>query len=87
MMRAATRPGTRSAGGFTLLEVMVAIGLLALGLVVLLQVQARSIQLAQQARNMSVATGLARGLPDRELRDEFGALAGRLGSDPLGAYR
>jgi prepilin-type N-terminal cleavage/methylation domain-containing protein len=46
--------------GFTLLEVMVAIALLALGLVVLLQVQARSIQMEQQARNLSVATGLAR---------------------------
>lgn len=46
--------------GFTLLEVMVAVGLLALGLVVLLQVQARSIQIAQQARNLSVGTGLAR---------------------------
>lgn len=46
--------------GFTLLEVMVAVALLSLGIVVLLQVQARSIQLAQQARNLSVATGLAR---------------------------
>lgn len=39
---------------------MVAVALLSLGIVVLLQVQARSIQLAQQARNLSVATGLAR---------------------------
>lgn len=46
--------------GFTLLEVMVAVALLSLGIVLLLQVQARSIQLAQQARNLSVATGLAR---------------------------
>lgn len=46
--------------GFTLLEVMIAIALLAMGLVLLLSVQARSIQLAQQARNLSVATGLAR---------------------------
>lgn len=45
---------------FSLLEVMVAVALLAMGLVLLLQVQARSIQLAQQARNISVATGLAR---------------------------
>lgn len=50
----------RAPRGFTLLEVMVAIALLALGLVLLLSVQARSIKLAQQARNMSVATGLAR---------------------------
>lgn len=50
----------RRARGFTLLEVMVAVALLSFGIVVLLQVQARSIQLAQQARNLSVATGLAR---------------------------
>jgi prepilin-type N-terminal cleavage/methylation domain-containing protein len=46
--------------GFSLLEMMVAIALLSLGLVVLLQVQARSIQLAQQAREMTIATQLAR---------------------------
>jgi hypothetical protein len=39
---------------------MVAIALLSLGLVLLLQVQARSIQLAQQAREMTIATQLAR---------------------------
>ncbi|MFZ9886005.1 MAG: type IV pilus modification PilV family protein [Myxococcota bacterium] len=55
------QPGPRSeARGFTLLEVMIAIALLAMGLVLLLSVQARSIQLAQQARNLSGATGLAR---------------------------
>lgn len=61
-MRTSRAIRTRSdrAVGFTLLEVMVAVALLSLGLVVLLQVQARSIQLAQQARNLSVATGLAR---------------------------
>lgn len=47
--------------GFSLLEMMVAIALLSMGLVLLLQVQARSIQLAQQAREMTVATMLARG--------------------------
>lgn len=46
--------------GFSLLEMMVAIALLSMGLVILLQVQARSIQLAQQAREMTVATMLAR---------------------------
>lgn len=45
---------------FSLLEMMVAIALLSLGLVLLLQVQARSIQLAQQAREMTIATQLAR---------------------------
>lgn len=46
---------------FSLLEMMVAIALLSMGLVILLQVQARSIQLAQEAREMTVATMLARG--------------------------
>jgi len=46
---------------FSLLEMMVAIALLSLGLVLLLQVQARSIQLAQSAREITVATMLARG--------------------------
>jgi len=45
---------------FSLLEVMVAIALLAVGMTVLLQVQTRSINLAQQAREMTVATMLAR---------------------------
>ena len=45
---------------FSLLEMMVAIAILSLGLVLLLQVQARSIQLAQQAREMTIATQLAR---------------------------
>ena len=40
---------------------MVALALLALGMSVLLQVQARSIQLAQQGRALTVATLLARG--------------------------
>jgi len=50
----------RLIGAFTLLEVMVAIALLALGLSTLFLAQARSLELAQQARNLSVATGLAR---------------------------
>ncbi len=45
---------------FSLLEVMVAVALLSLGLVLLLQVQARSISLAQQSREMTVATQLLR---------------------------
>jgi general secretion pathway protein I len=46
--------------GFTLLEVMVAIAILASGILVLLQVQTRSIQMAQDARYLTVATQLAR---------------------------
>ena len=47
--------------GFSLLELMVAIAILGMSIVVLLQVQARSIQIAQQARTLTVATQLARG--------------------------
>lgn len=58
---AGTSPAPRSgARAFSLLEMMVAIALLSMGLVLLLQVQARSIQLAQQAREMTIATQLAR---------------------------
>jgi prepilin-type N-terminal cleavage/methylation domain-containing protein len=46
--------------GFSLLEVMVAVALLSLGLVLLLQVQARSIALAQEARDLTVGTMLLR---------------------------
>jgi tetratricopeptide (TPR) repeat protein len=42
-------------------------------------------RLAGEARGL--VTGLARRLPDGELRLEFGALAERLVSDPLEAYR
>ena len=45
---------------FSLLEVMVAIAILAVGMTVLLQVQSRSVQLAIQGREMTVATMLAR---------------------------
>src|SRR5688572_29176247 len=46
---------------FSLLEVMVALAILSVGLVLLMQVQARSAELAIQAREMTVATMLARG--------------------------
>jgi general secretion pathway protein I len=51
----------RHAGAFTLLEVMVAIAILAVGVTVLVQVQGRSAELAMQAREITVATMLARG--------------------------
>lgn len=46
--------------GFSLLEVMVALALLALSFTTLLLVQARATDLALQARNISIATQLAR---------------------------
>lgn len=45
---------------FSLLEVMVALAILSVGLVSLLQVQSRSAQLAIEARELTVATMLAR---------------------------
>lgn len=46
---------------FSLLEVMVALAILSVGLVTLVQVQARSAQLAILGRELTVATMLARG--------------------------
>jgi len=58
---ASTTSSTLRRRAFTLLEVMVAVAVLAVGVVVLLQSQARSILMAQQARTLTVATMLARG--------------------------
>ena len=52
---------TKTPAGFSLLEVMVALAILSVGLVTLVQVQARSAQLAILGREMTVATMLARG--------------------------
>jgi len=46
--------------GFSLLEVMVALAILTVGMTSLLQVQARSAQLALDAKDLSIATMLAR---------------------------
>ncbi len=46
---------------FSLLEVMVALAILSVGLVTLVQVQARSAELAIEGRELTVATMLARG--------------------------
>ena len=46
--------------GFTLLEVMVALAILAGGMVVMLQVQTRSIEMAQEAHFLTVSSQLAR---------------------------
>jgi general secretion pathway protein I len=46
--------------GFTLLEVMVALAILAGGMVVMLQVQTRSIEMAQEAHFLTISSQLAR---------------------------
>src|SRR5262249_37797175 len=48
-------------GGFTLLEVMVALAILGFGLVVLMRSATRSIYSAEEAHMMGVVTDLARG--------------------------
>lgn len=50
----------RSMRGFTLLEVMVAIAILGLGLTAILSAQAGTFSMSAQARNLSLATTLAR---------------------------
>jgi general secretion pathway protein I len=66
------RAGSR---GFSLLEVMVAIAILGLGLTAILSAQAGAFSAAQQARSLSVATGLARckmlEVEEKLLRDGF----------------
>ena len=61
MQRQTSTSLQRALQGFSLLEVMVAMAILSVGLVSLLQVQSRSAQLAIEAREMTVATMLARG--------------------------
>jgi general secretion pathway protein I len=51
---------TKVTFGFTLLEVLIAIAILALGVVALFQSQASSLRMAQAARTLTVATQLAR---------------------------
>ena len=50
----------RTLPAFTLLEVMVAVAVLAIGMTTLLQIQARSALMAEQAKAMTVATQLVR---------------------------
>jgi len=79
-MRSTTkRPGPANlamgSGGFTLLEVMIALALLGLGLVVLIKSAAGDIFNAQQAHMIGVATDLARAkmyqIEEKLLKDGF----------------
>jgi prepilin-type N-terminal cleavage/methylation domain-containing protein len=59
-MRGANKQHQRIIHGFSLLEVMVALALLALSFTSLILVQARATRMAYQSRNISIATQLAR---------------------------
>lgn len=71
----AGRAGRVARGGFTLLEVMIALALLGLGLTVLIKSAAGSIFNSQQAHMMGVATDLARAkmydIEEKLLKDGF----------------
>jgi len=71
----ASRRASRSSGGFTLLEVMIALALLGLALTVVIKSAAGNIFNAQQAHMMGIVTDLARGkmydIEDKLIKDGF----------------
>lgn len=80
-------PATRGARGFTLIEVMVALAILAVSLVVLLGLRNRDIQLQSYARDLTRATLLARQMAetvDAEGTPELGYVEGDFGADQPG---
>jgi prepilin-type N-terminal cleavage/methylation domain-containing protein len=60
MIRTAVRDPDRGEGGFTLLEVMVALGILALSLVTLSQITTNNVRVTHHAKMVTTATFLAR---------------------------
>ena len=71
--RARVAVGPGRAPGFTLVEVMLALGILFAGLVVLISRTGANIRLSQEAHALDVATELARGKMfdlEEELLDE-----------------
>jgi general secretion pathway protein I len=77
----------RGARGFTLLEVMVALAILAVSLVVLLGLRNRDVQLQAYARDMTRATLLAREMAatvDAQGTPELGYIEGDFGPDQPG---
>ena len=76
-----------SRSGFTLLEVMVALAILAVALVVLLGLRNRDVQLQAYARDLTRATLLAREMAatvDTEGTPELGYVEGDFGPDQPG---
>lgn len=74
----------RPAAGFTLLEVMIALAILAVALVALLGLRNRDIQMQAHARDVTRATLLARQMAltiDEEGAPDLGYLEGDFGKD------
>jgi len=86
-MTARTPMGARRAGGFTLIEVMVALAILSVSLVVLLGLRNRDVQLRAYARDLTRATLLAREMAatvDADGTPEMGYVEGDFGPDQPG---
>lgn len=77
----------RRAGGFTLLEVMVAVSIMAMVLVSLLLLKNRSVQDVMQAERMTTATLLAKGLMTEALTGKPPAPSETEGEFEEEAYR
>jgi general secretion pathway protein I len=81
------RTAMRRAPGFTLLEVMIALAILAVSLVVLLGLRNRDVQLEAYARDLTRATLLAREMAatvDKDGTPEMGYVEGDFGQDHPG---
>jgi general secretion pathway protein I len=84
---ALTTARPRPAGGFTLLEVMVALAILAVSLLVLLGLRNRDVQLQAYARDLTRATLLAKEMAatiDAQGTPELGYVEGDFGVDQPG---
>ena len=74
--RVPASPATEPAAGFSLLEVVVALALLAVVLLAVHRLQGQSIRMAQEARRLSVAPLLTQGKIDEiAAREDLGPLS------------
>lgn len=83
-MRRSRRPGRGRSGGFTLLEVLVALVILGVALVGLLSAQSAAVRLRSQAEELTLATFLLeRQMTEMEMGDfpEIGKKEGDFGDD------
>jgi len=84
-MSCPTTVGGRSAAGFTLAEIMVALLVVVLGILAFSQFLGTISRAAGFSRQMTEATALAQEKTEELLREQYATLAG--GSDTVGDYR